>query len=136
MYKKILVAVDGSSPSRKSLGQAVQLAAEHNAALFALNVVDDFLSYEELVEFLRESGKDVLAQAKLISMKLGVNAGLIQRLAGSRRIADVIVDEARQGNYDLIVMGTHGRRGFARLALGSDAEAVVRISPVPVLLIR
>ncbi|NDZ18444.1 hypothetical protein C7T35_07685 [Variovorax sp. WS11] len=52
------------------------------------------------------------------------------------RIANVVVDEARSSGCDLIVMGTHGRRGFSRLALGSDADLVVRQSPVPVLLVR
>jgi nucleotide-binding universal stress UspA family protein len=52
------------------------------------------------------------------------------------RVADVVVEEAAKSGCDLIVMGTHGRRGFSRLALGSDADLVVRSSPVPVLLVR
>ena len=44
--------------------------------------------------------------------------------------------DARKQRADLIVLGTHGRRGLRRLVLGSDAEAVVRTSPVPVLLVR
>jgi nucleotide-binding universal stress UspA family protein len=51
-------------------------------------------------------------------------------------VADVIVDQVGQHHCDLVTIGTHGRRGFARLALGSDAEQVVRHSPVPVLLVR
>jgi len=50
--------------------------------------------------------------------------------------ADFIVDHARQWSADLIVMGTHGRRGLVRVAMGSDAESVVRIASVPVLLVR
>jgi nucleotide-binding universal stress UspA family protein len=50
--------------------------------------------------------------------------------------ADVIVREAKKQRADLIVLGTHGRRGMRRLVLGSDAEQVVRMSPVPVLLVR
>ena len=50
--------------------------------------------------------------------------------------ADFIVAQAKQWPADLIVMGTHGRRGFARLAMGSDAEYVIRMAPVPVLLLR
>lgn len=52
------------------------------------------------------------------------------------RVCDLIVDEARRCGAGLIVMGTHGRRGLKRVALGSDAELVVRVSPVPVLLVR
>jgi nucleotide-binding universal stress UspA family protein len=50
--------------------------------------------------------------------------------------ANTIVDDARRSGVDLIVMGTHGRRGIRRLALGSDAEIVLRYSPVPILLVR
>ena len=52
------------------------------------------------------------------------------------RIADVITDQAKRASCDLIVMGTHGRRGFNRLTMGSEAEMVVRIRSVPVLLVR
>jgi nucleotide-binding universal stress UspA family protein len=52
------------------------------------------------------------------------------------RVCDVIVDEAKKWRADLIVMGTHGRRGMTRMLLGSDAEGVLRNTPVPVLLVR
>jgi nucleotide-binding universal stress UspA family protein len=51
-------------------------------------------------------------------------------------VADVIVENAKKWRADLIVMGTHGRRGITRVVMGSDAEGVVRNTPVPVLLIR
>jgi nucleotide-binding universal stress UspA family protein len=51
-------------------------------------------------------------------------------------VADEIVKQAKEWLADLIVMGTHGRRGLERLAMGSDAELVLRLSPVPVLLVR
>jgi nucleotide-binding universal stress UspA family protein len=51
-------------------------------------------------------------------------------------VAQAIVEESRQTNCDLIVMGTHGRRGISRLMLGSDAESVLKSSSVPVLLVR
>jgi nucleotide-binding universal stress UspA family protein len=54
----------------------------------------------------------------------------------SGRVAEVIVDEVVKLKCDLVVIGTHGRRGFNRLVVGSDAEAVMRASPVPVLLVR
>jgi nucleotide-binding universal stress UspA family protein len=53
-----------------------------------------------------------------------------------RRVADVIVREAKKWRADVIVLGTHGRSGLSRVVLGSDAELVVRESPVPVLLVR
>jgi nucleotide-binding universal stress UspA family protein len=54
---------------------------------------------------------------------------------GVARVADVIAEEAAKG-FDLLVLGTHGRRGFRRFMLGSDAELVLRMSPIPVLLVR
>ena len=58
---------------------------------------------------------------------------LIEDFSG--RVANAVVDQARRWRADLIVMGTHGRRGLDRMFLGSDAELVARHSPVPVLLV-
>ena len=59
---------------------------------------------------------------------------LAENLAG--RVADVIVRQARRQRADLLVLGTHGRRGLTRMVMGSDAELVVRYAPAPVLLVR
>jgi len=85
---------------------------------------------------LREYGDAVLAKAKMVAIKAGVTSDTRLREISSGRIADVIVEEATSSDCDLIVMGTHGRRGFSRLMLGSDAELVVRTAEVPVLLVR
>ena len=52
------------------------------------------------------------------------------------RVCDVVVEQAKEFGADLIVLGTHGRRGVSRLLVGSDAEQIVRVAPVPVLLVR
>jgi len=67
---------------------------------------------------------------------MGVAATRAVRCDPGLRVCDVIVQEARNSGAQLIVMGTHGRHGLRRLALGSDAELVLRDSPVPVLLVR
>jgi len=59
---------------------------------------------------------------------------LADRLDG--RVCDLVTQSARTCGADLIVIGTHGRRGVGRLMLGSDAEQILRLSPVPVLLVR
>ena len=66
----------------------------------------------------------------------GVDVEAVVRYDPGLRVSDLIVREAVDGRADLIVMGTHGRRALRRLALGSDAELVLRESPVPVLLVR
>jgi nucleotide-binding universal stress UspA family protein len=85
-----------------------------------------------------EAGKRILAEAAATAGKAGLPADTrlveIETLQG--RVADVIVQEARAWQAALIVVGTHGRRGLSHLFLGSVAEGVVRIAPVPVLLIR
>lgn len=145
MFRRILVPLDGSVTAESGLRAAIALAAGYGASLFLLNVVEDVslgvalassIGFEDIVEFLRDRGWDVLAQGRRTAARTGVHTEMIQRQTAQARVADVILNEARKGGYDLIVMGTHGRRGVARLVIGSDAENVVRASPIPVLLVR
>jgi len=89
-----------------------------------------------IVDALRAAGKKILARAAAEAKKRGVKAKtvLAENLAG--RVADVIVREAKKQRSDLLVLGTHGRRGLTRMVMGSDAELVVRYAPAPVLLVR
>jgi nucleotide-binding universal stress UspA family protein len=91
---------------------------------------------DKIVDALRAEGKAVLGKAEGVVREhaLEPQSVLLESIGG--RAADLIVEQAKQWKADLIVMGTHGRRGLRRLALGSDAELVVRFAPVPVLLIR
>jgi nucleotide-binding universal stress UspA family protein len=146
MYKRILVPVDGSATSRRGLRAAIDLAKAQRARLVILNVVDAvqvFAAMEGaaaydagIVEALRDAGKRILAGAAAEAKKRGVKANtvLAENLAG--RVADVIVRQARRQRSDLLVLGTHGRRGLSRMVMGSDAELVVRYAPAPVLLVR
>lgn len=147
-YRKILVAVDGSAASAKGLREALRFAKTERARLFILHVVDEYPAFAaldgmmagapgaDLVPALREGGKRVLARAKRTAEKAGVPAKAILREMLSGPAAYPIVREARKVGADLIVLGTHGRRGVRRLVLGSDAEQVVRTASVPVLLVR
>jgi nucleotide-binding universal stress UspA family protein len=78
----------------------------------------------------------MLDAASKVALKQGVKADASLVESRGRPVSDVILDEARKWRADLIVMGTHGRRGVNRLLLGSDAERVLRSAPVPVLLVR
>lgn len=147
-YRKILVAVDGSSASAKGLREAIRLAKAERARLFVLHVVDEYPAFAaldgmmagapgaDLIPALREGGKRVLAKAVAVVAKSGLKAKGILREMLSGPAAYPIVREARKLGADLIVLGTHGRRGVRRLVLGSDAEQVVRTASVPVLLVR
>jgi len=145
MYGKILVPVDGSETSKRGLAEACRLAKELGAGLRCLHVIDEHyltanyigVTYmPELIDKLRENGKEILKEASEQARMSGVKVESVLRESAERRVSGMIIDQAKTWAADLIVMGTHGRRGLSHLALGSDAESVVRNSPVPVLLVR
>lgn len=145
MYHHILVPIDGSPTADRGLREAIRLAAEQKGKLRLLHVIDDFptlmemstiSSFEAGMQKMRAYGESVLAAGKAAAAHSQVEADTILREVTRGRIADVVIDEAKNAACDLVVMGTHGRRGFSRLALGSDADLVVRGSPAPVLLVR
>ena len=90
----------------------------------------------DLLQKLRDAGEQILDTARATVKDAGVevDTALFEGLAG--RVSDLVVDEAKRWNADLIVVGTHGRRGVRRFVLGSDAEQILRTAPVPVLLVR
>ena len=145
MYQRILVPVDGSEASKRGLQEAIKLAKATNARLQIVHVVNELLleagffghqPYEPLIDSLRVSGAKILEEAKSATRDAGVEFGaeLVDTIGG--HVSPLILDAARRVNADLIVMGTHGRRGVRRLLMGSDAEMVLRSSPVPVLFVR
>lgn len=145
MYSKILVPVDGSDTSTRGLNEAIKIAKAQGSQLRVVHIVNEFvLDYTyspgvyaaNLIESLVKSGRAVLDTAVTAAQRHGVKADsvLLESIGGAA--SDLILAQAKEWQADLIVMGTHGRRGFARLALGSDAEEVVRTATVPVLLVR
>jgi nucleotide-binding universal stress UspA family protein len=144
-YRKILVAVDGSAASNKGLAEALRLAKTERARLCILHVVNVYVVMasmggvappRDLGPALRESGERILARAKALAAKQRLKPVVVLREVLSGPAAESIVREAKKQRADLIVLGSHGRRGLRRLALGSDAEQVVRSAPVPVLVVR
>lgn len=145
MYKRILAPVDGSHTSTAGLQEAVRLAKDHRAKLRLLHVVDEsaltmspegMSGTDELISAFIAGGKTVLKNARAFADRHKVKAEAVMYENLTRRVADFILSEAQKWRADVIVMGTHGRRGISHVLLGSDAEAVVRSSPVPVLLVR
>jgi len=145
MFKRILVPIDGSGPSRAGLERAIALAKNQNARLRLLHVVDEngviqgmepTMNVGELLDGLVAEGRKILAAAVVTAKKHGVKADTVLYEVLIGRVADRIVREAAKWHADVIVMGTHGRRGIGRLVMGSDAENVLRQSSVPVLLVR
>ena len=146
MYSKILVAVDGSAHSRHALEHAIGLAKGLSATLRVIHVVDMgwlplgpelAVDLAALQEARRAAASQVLTGARetLQTAGLQADADLLETATPTQHIASVITEEAANWRADLIVLGTHGRKGMERLLLGSVAEGVARMSSLPVLLI-
>lgn len=146
MYQRILVAVDGSPASKRALAEAIRLASDQHALLRIVHVIDDPYAYyagdgvspdtiATVESAWRQAGQTILDSAANLARQNGVQpeTALLER---EDRPSTVIVDDAKQWNADLLVLGTHGRHGLEELLLGSVAEGVVRTSSVPVLLLR
>lgn len=144
-YQRILCPVDGSPTSNRGVHEAIRLAVALQAQLRFFHVVDlhplllgdgTVPVAPDLVGTMRRGGEEILAQALQSAREAGAAAETGAFEALGTRVSDAIIDEARRWGADLIVLGTHGRRGVRRLLLGSDAEAIVRHAPAAVLLVR
>jgi nucleotide-binding universal stress UspA family protein len=145
MYERILVPVDGSPASAQGLREAIRLAQLTRARIRLVHLVDT-LSFAlaqaytgpsgDLLDTMRRGGEMVLGNARAAVEQAGVpvETSLHEQYTG--RLSDLVSDEASKWNADVIVLGTHGRRGLDRALLGSDAEQILRSAPVPVLLVR
>lgn len=148
MYRRVLVPLDGSATSARGLREATGLAKAQGARLRLLHVIDErFLvsataaegympDITRLMASLRVEGRKALDEAAKAALRQGVKVDTSLVESRGATVSDVILHEARKWRADLIVMGTHGRRGINRMLLGSDAERVLRSAPVPLLLVR
>lgn len=145
MYKNILIAVDGSSASDRGLAEGLRLAKATGGKVILLHVVNALLLeseaastayYHALSESFQKQGEEILGKAAATASETGVEfeQKLIVKIGALA--SDEIVSVAKNSKVDLIVIGTHGRRGLKRVVMGSDAELVLRHSPVPVLMVR
>jgi len=146
MYKHILVPIDGSKVSLLGLEKAIEMARLTGASIRVLHVLDELVfatgfetgaTYErDVLPRIRRNAERLLSEAcaRVAAAAIPVDSALLECFA--RRTSEVIVDVVQAWPADLVVIGTHGRRGANRLFLGSDAEDVLRRAPVPVLLVR
>ena len=142
MYKRILVPVDGSETSNKALVAALQMARESGGRVRIIHTLDElaYLSGFEvsgdLIQLARDYASKVLQDALEVAKSAGVPAETKLVEGVGARLGEVVAEEARAWEADLVVVGTHGRRGVGRVLLGSGAEQVLRLAPVPVLAVR
>lgn len=145
MYDHILVPIDGSDTAAHGLGEAMRLAKALGSRLRIVHVVNKApviapslagSTLDDVVQQLLDKGQALLDDnaAQIRAAGFEIDERLIEVFG--ERVGEAIVAEAKAWPAHLIVCGTHGRRGVRRLLLGSDAEHIVRDSPVPVLLVR
>jgi nucleotide-binding universal stress UspA family protein len=142
-FKKILVPIDFSAHSKEAVRVAADLCKRYDAELTLLHVYEPvaialpegYVPYdpEQLTQILSAFHRQLL-DAKQEAQALGLRSVDIQQMQGV--VESEIVDYAELGKFDLLVMGTHGRRGLQHMLLGSVTERVLRRAPCPVLTVR
>lgn len=138
MYDTLLVPTDGSAAATTAVEQALTLAAQFDATLHAIHVVDrtDYpVETDELAADLAERGTETVDAISERAAEQGLEC-TTEIVDTEKPVHETLIEDAIDRNVDLIVMGTHGRTGVNRLVLGSVAERTLRVSPIPVLTVH
>ncbi|MCX6676450.1 MAG: universal stress protein [Methanothrix sp.] len=143
MYKRILIATDGSDKSMKAAEEGMELAKGLGAQVIALNVVNEVViasavrqlgaDRKEVEAKLEKAGRKAVDDLKAMGAKLGVNVDTIVRIGAP---ANTVIDTAGAEKADLIVMGSHGESGASKLLIGSVVQKVLYWATIPVLVVR
>jgi len=148
MCKRIFVAIDGSSTAQLALKEAIQFASMPGVSLCIGKVIDtglleqnnmgigNLIDPEEIKTGMRTAAEKLLDSAVAKAKEAGLEPDRMLIESNKKRVAEMIVEAAKQWDADLIVIGTHGRRGFERMVMGSVAENLVRIASTSVFLVR
>lgn len=147
MYKRILVATDGSNLSKKAVKSAIELAALCQAELVALKVIarypqsyfeggmtPDTEAMRQVEQRWSEEAQGVVESVVKAARAKGVVTKPV--VVKSEVVSDAVIAAAKKHNCDVIVMASHGRRGIKRLLLGSETQHVLTHSNLPVLVLR
>jgi nucleotide-binding universal stress UspA family protein len=145
MYKRIVVPIDGSDCANAGLHEVPRIASQSDHLVLLIHVIESSGGNEQfpagtvgaiMQDAPRKQGRALLDEATTTLSSLGLRCEAILAESHNQRISEVIVTHAALRNAELIVMGTHGRRGVRRMLLGSDAAEVVSLTTIPVLLVR
>ena len=145
-YRRLMVPFDGSVQALQAVEEATRLAAELHADLKLLLVFDEAshlsgfeparIAMQEIIPRARRTAAAALDEACAIAQRRGVDAEAMLVDSQEVDVPDIVDAQVQATQADLVVVGTHGRKGMDRLMLGSVAEAIVRCSSRPVLLVR
>jgi len=147
MFKRIMLATDGSKLSHKAVKSAIEMATKFNAELVAVKVVPRYVQtyFEGLFTVADIDVKSIEAQwvagaqevlNKVAEIADAKGVKIKTSVIKSDDIADGLVKAAHKSKVDLIVMASHGRKGIKRMLLGSETQNVLTHSSVPVLVLR
>ena len=143
MYKRILIATDGSDKSKKAAEEGMELAKALGAQVIALNVINEVViasavrqlgaDRKEVEEKLKVAGEKAVDNIKAMGTKMGVNVDAIVTIGAP---ANTVIDMAGAEQADLIIMGSHGESGATKLLIGSVVQKVLYWATIPVLVVR
>ncbi len=143
MYKRILIATDGSDKSMKAAEEGMELAKALGAQVIALNVINEVViasavrqlgsDRKEVEERLKVAGEKAVDNIKAMGAKMGVNVDAIVTIGAP---ANTVIDMAGAEQADLIIMGSHGESGATKLLIGSVVQKVLYWATIPVLVVR
>jgi len=142
MYQHILIATDGSELAGKAVATGLELAKRLGAKVTVVTAIEPWLSIASsdtaaaFIQYQKAAEQDavrILAQVSAAAQGQGVQC---QTVTVTETAAEAIIETAKNKQCDLIVMSSHGRRGLARMLLGSQATRVLTLSSVPVLICR
>src|SRR5512137_2216661 len=143
MYKRILIATDGSEKSMTAAEEGMELAKALGAQVTALSVVNEVViasavrqlgaERKDVEAKLETAGRKAVDAPKAMGAKAGVNVDPIVRIGAP---ANAVIDTAGAEKADLIVMGSHGESGASKLLIGSVVQKVLYWSTIPVLVVR
>jgi len=146
MYSRILVPIDGSPTSDAGLEEAIRLARLSGGCIRLAHLVDELPYLPESATFAAtvpdmnrpavERGERLLRRKRARVADEGLTVDVVQEEGIGKPLAEFVCEQVEAWRADVIVLGTHGRRGVSRLVLGSGAEQIVRRASVPVLLVR
>lgn len=140
MYKVILVPLDGSTLAAAVLPHAEALAKSEGAEIVLLRVpilpTTEFISRDpsiiaKIIEDMEKQTRDYIEDMAISLQRQGIK---VKGMVREGSIPDTIIAVAKEAQADVITMSTHGRSGLQRILMGSVAEQVVSISPIPVML--
>ncbi len=137
-FQKIIVATDFEPPSRRALDAAVDIARRYGAELVLVHAVEPFIPPYPIA-LMPEPGTFMAAAATQLEGEATRVREVAPRVTSqvlAGRAADAVTQFAEESGADLLVIGTHGRRGPSRWLLGSVAERIVRFAKLPVLTVR